>query len=71
MLVETLAHHGAEGARLTGAGWGGAVVALLPEARAAELVERASRVFEAAYGRRPVAWGTRAAGAVRSEPLEG
>jgi galactokinase len=65
-LVECLHTAGALGARLTGAGFGGCVVALV----AASEVERVEREATAAYaartGRRPQAWIMRAAdGATR------
>ncbi len=60
LLVEAAARHGALGARLTGAGWGGAVIALLPEARALHIVAAMARDFAAQQGRPPRSWWTRA-----------
>jgi len=61
------AGHGAFGARLTGAGWGGAVLALLPPEREARIVAEVQEVFRQAHGRMPPVWSTRAGGGVRSE----
>lgn len=67
LIVAAAARHGALGARLTGAGWGGAVVMLAPEGTGEEIVERVSADFERAYGRAPAAWSSRAGGGVRAE----
>jgi len=67
LLVDALVRHGAYGARLTGAGWGGAVIALVPEAEERRFLRPVQQEFEAAYGRVPAAWSTRAAVGVRSE----
>ncbi len=69
LLVETLLHHGAHGARLTGAGWGGAVLALLPAGREREILRRTRTVYEAAFGRPLVAWQSRPAGHARLEEI--
>ncbi|HSE26768.1 MAG TPA: galactokinase family protein [Gemmatimonadales bacterium] len=69
LLVETLLHHGAHGARLTGAGWGGAVLALLPAGREREILRRTRTVYEAAFGRPVVCWQTRPAGHARLEEI--
>ncbi len=67
LLVQSLVAHGALGARLTGAGWGGAVIALLPEERSARIAAEVQEVYRAAYGRVPLVWSTRAGAGVRSE----
>lgn len=67
LLVDTAVRHGAFGARLTGAGWGGAVLALLPEEKEARIVAEVQEEFRKNYGRLPVVWSTRAGGGVRSE----
>jgi galactokinase len=67
LLVDSAMRHGALGARLTGAGWGGAVLALLPPDREARIVAEVQEAFRRAYGRIPVVWSTRASGGVRSE----
>jgi galactokinase len=67
LLVEQAMGHGALGARLTGAGWGGAVLALLPAVREARIVAEVQEAFRRAYGRVPQVWSTRAGGGVRSE----
>ena len=70
-IVELAMEHGAYGARLTGAGWGGAVVVLAPEERSARVVAEVARGFRERFGREPVAWSTRAASGVRRETLGG
>jgi galactokinase len=66
-LVETLMRSGACGARLTGAGWGGAVVAVLPPDGESRIVAEAVESFRSAFGRLPTAWTTRAGAGARSE----
>jgi galactokinase len=66
-LVQAAVRHGALGARLTGAGWGGAVVALLPPAAEARIIAEVQEQFRQAFGRVPNAWATRAAAGARSE----
>lgn len=66
-LVESLVGAGALGARLTGAGWGGAVIALLPEQGESRILAGVQERFRAAYGRLPPAWSTRAMAGVRKE----
>ncbi len=66
-LVESLVGAGALGARLTGAGWGGAVIALLPDHGESRLLAGVQEKFRAAYGRSPLAWSTRAMAGVRKE----
>lgn len=68
-VVERAVARGAYGARLTGAGWGGAVVVLAPEARAARILAEICRDFGDRFGRMPEAWGTRAAAGARREAL--
>jgi galactokinase len=68
-LVESAMQHGALGARLTGAGWGGAVVVLLPPDRAAPTMGEIQGRFRQAFGRVPMAWATKARGGVRREKL--
>jgi galactokinase len=68
-LVEAALQHGALGARLTGGGWGGAVVVLLPPDVTARAVAGIQEQFHQAFGRVPPAWATRARGGVRRETL--
>ena len=68
-IVESAVTHGAYGARLTGAGWGGAVLMLAPEARERDVIRGIATDFSAAFGRRPVSWSTIAAGGVRREAV--
>ncbi|MEP6688381.1 MAG: galactokinase [Gemmatimonadales bacterium] len=64
-LVEAAVESGAFGARLTGAGWGGSVILLVPEENEAEVVQRTVAAFAGRFGRTPTAWSTRAASGVR------
>jgi galactokinase len=66
-LVERAVAHGAFGARLTGAGWGGAVVLLAPAERESRILAGTSRDFGDRFGRVPEAWSTRASAGVRRE----
>jgi galactokinase len=69
LIVQSAVKHGAYGARLTGAGWGGAVVVLAPGKRDARIVAEIAGDFEARFGRLPETWSTRAAGGVRREAI--
>jgi galactokinase len=62
-LVEELECAGAYGARLTGAGFGGAVVALCAPGRTGEVAARATDRYARATGREPIA--------IRCEAVEG
>ena len=69
-LVDLIMEKGGLGARLTGAGWGGAVIALLPESGATRIAAEVSEGIRIATGGTPLAaWSTRAAGGVRREQL--
>jgi|1186.fasta_scaffold05103_2 galactokinase len=65
LLVRSAVEHGALGARLTGAGWGGSVIMLATDGQAAEIIAAVSDGFARRYGRSPTAWSTTAAGGVR------
>ena len=67
LIVESAVRHGAHGARLTGAGWGGAVLVITPPLEGRVVIRGVRRDFAAAFGHRPVAWTTRASGGVRRE----
>jgi galactokinase len=67
LIVESAVRHGAHGARLTGAGWGGAVLVITPPLEGRVVIRGVRRDFAEAFGRRPVAWTTRASGGVRRE----
>ena len=71
LLVASAMEQGGYGARLTGAGWGGAVVLLAPPEREARTVAEVGSDFEKRYGRMPVTWSTRASRGVRRETLSG
>jgi galactokinase len=70
-IVELAMDHGAHGARLTGAGWGGSVVVLAPEEGSALVVAEISKGFRDRFGREPAIWSTRAASGVRRETVPG
>ncbi|HTK16004.1 MAG TPA: galactokinase, partial [Acidimicrobiia bacterium] len=60
-LVDCLMNAGALGARLTGAGFGGCVVALVPSGRADAIASDATATYRARVGREPTAWIVQAA----------
>ncbi len=68
-LVAVAVERGAYGARLSGAGWGGAVVLLAPGEREARLVAEVSRDFRDRFGRAPEIWSTRASSGIRREAV--
>jgi galactokinase len=55
-LVECLVAAGALGARLTGAGFGGCIVALAPAERADAITSDATAAYRARTGREPTPW---------------
>ena len=69
LIVDAAVAHGAYGARLTGAGWGGAVVVLAPPEEERRIVAAVAGDFQARFGRWPVTWSTRASAGVRREPI--
>ena len=69
LIVASAVEHGAYGARLTGAGWGGAVVVLAPAEREARIVAEIGSDFQKRYQRMPVTWSTRASRGVRRETI--
>jgi galactokinase len=66
---------GALGARLTGAGWGGAALVLLGKGKAtrgageARVIRAITRAFQAAYGREPAISVVSPSGGVRREAV--
>ncbi|HKU60078.1 MAG TPA: galactokinase [Gemmatimonadales bacterium] len=65
VLVRAAVDHGALGARLTGAGWGGSVIMLTPEPRGEEIAAAVSEQFTRRYGTTPAVWSTAAGTGVR------
>jgi galactokinase len=70
LLVASAVRRGALGARLTGAGWGGAVIMLAPPEVESKVVAEVQEDFRQTFGRLPAAWWTRAAGGARREALK-
>ena len=74
LVVATAKRAGAPGARLTGAGWGGAVI-VLPGKReegrggAAQVSDAITRAFRRKYGREPAISVVKPSGGVRREPV--
>jgi galactokinase len=66
-LVESAVERGAYGARLTGAGWGGAVLVLAPAEREGKVLSEIGRDFRGRFGREPEVWSTRASSGARRE----
>jgi len=66
-IVESAVRHGAWGARLTGAGWGGTVLVVAPAERMPSLAKSVSTDFRRELGRTPTVWKAQASGGVRSE----
>jgi galactokinase len=68
-LVESAVERGAYGARLTGAGWGGAVLVLAPAEREGKVLADVARDFQGRFGREPEVWSTRASSGARRESV--
>jgi len=64
-LVEAALQHGALGARLTGAGWGGSVIMLAPEAVGSHAAAAACEHLDRHFGPVPQPWSTGAAAGMR------
>jgi galactokinase len=68
-LVESAMRHGAYGARLTGAGWGGAVIMLFPKDKERRIAAEVATDYEKRFGRVPDVWSSPASGGVKRETL--
>ena len=68
-IVAAAVERGAYGARLSGAGWGGAVVVLAPAEREARILAEIGRDFRDRFGRAAEIWSTRASTGVRRETV--
>ena len=68
LVVAAARRAGALGARLTGAGWGGAVLLLTDRRREARVVAAVRLAFQRAFGREPGVAVVRPSGGVRREP---
>ncbi len=66
-IVESATRHGAWGARLTGAGWGGTVLAIAPAEQLEALAKAVSADYRREVGHTPRVWRARASSGVRSE----
>jgi galactokinase len=69
LIVQSAVRHGAYGARLTGAGWGGAVVVLAPDKWDTRIVAEITSDFQREFDRSPEMWSSRAASGVRREAI--
>ena len=69
LIVDAAVRHGAYGARLTGAGWGGAVVVLAPPQHDRRIIAEIAGDFAARFGRLPETWSSRASAGVRREAI--
>lgn len=67
LLVASAEQHGALGARLTGAGWGGVVLLLCRAADGRDVVRKVQRDFRKRFARPAPAWVTGAGQGVRAE----
>jgi galactokinase len=65
LLVEAAVEHGALGARLTGAGWGGSVIMLAADSQGPDVVAAVAERFARRFGPAPTAWSTAAADGAR------
>ncbi|HWZ58333.1 MAG TPA: galactokinase [Gemmatimonadaceae bacterium] len=65
VVDRAVAHRGVRGARMTGAGWGGCAIAVGDAGALADVAPELAADYEAAFGRAPRVWVSRAEGGVR------
>jgi galactokinase len=71
LVVQAAKRAGALGARMTGAGWGGAALVLIRPADAAGIGAAIERAFERRFGRKPAVTPLRGGGGARVEKVGG
>ena len=71
LVVQAARRAGAMGARMTGAGWGGAALVLIRPPEAGRVAAAISRAFERRFGRAPVISGLESGAGARVERVPG
>jgi len=69
LLVAAAMEQGALGARLTGAGWGGAVIMLFPKEKERRIAAEVASDYQKRYNRVPDVWSSPASGGVKREAV--
>jgi galactokinase len=71
LVVQAAQRAGAMGARMTGAGWGGAALVLVRPRDAGRIEEAISRAFERRFGRKPAITMLESGAGARVEKVPG